>query len=142
MHGKNMILDQPIKTEQKQRKQLLTNGITFLTMSIIIWLISRKIVLPSFLLCLSFIAFFGFIFFPVMGKHVYKLFDIVSKIISKIVSFVAMSIMYIVGIVIPGLLLRIFRIDRLQKDFFSNKNKQSMFETVPIITSDSFKRQS
>jgi len=98
--------------------------------------------LPIAFACLSGLALFGAVFFRRIGHDVSLVFDLVAMLLGGIVSRVMIAVMYVVGIICFGSLLRLFGMNKLERDFQRCRAKPSMLSDAPATPIESFRRQS
>ena len=98
--------------------------------------------LPLVLLILSFIAFAGAAAFDRIGHDVHLVFSLSSLVIGRSVSWLALALMYLVGIACLGSILRSLGMNQLERDFDRCRAKPTMLVDPPETTAQSFRRQS
>lgn len=98
--------------------------------------------LPLVLLAFSLTAFAGAAAFGRIGHDVHLIFSLIALAIGRIMSWLGVALMYVVGIAFIGSILRLFGVDRLDRDFARCRTKPTMFVDPPETTVESFRRQS
>lgn len=84
----------------------------------------------------------GALAFRRIGRDVYLVFALLSAGIGRVVSWLARLLAYAGGIALTGSLLRVVRMDRLDRDFRACRGRETMFRDAPETDRESFNRQS
>lgn len=124
------------------RLELWKLAAAFAAGAIVLHLLFAWKALPVALACLSGLALFGAVFFRQIGHDVSLVFDLVAMLLGGIISRVMIALMYFVGVLCFGLLLRMFGMNRLERDFQRCRMKPSMLTDAPATPVESFRRQS
>jgi hypothetical protein len=98
--------------------------------------------LPIALACLSGIALCGAAFFSRIGHDISLVFGLIALLLGGVVSRVVIAAMYFVGVLCFGSVLRLFGMDRLDRDFQKCRARPTMLTDAPASPVESFRRQS
>ena len=98
--------------------------------------------LPTVLACLSGVALCGAVFFRQIGHDVCLVFNLIAMLLGGVVSRLVIALMYFVGVLCFGSILRLFGMNRLERDFERCRARRSMLADAPTTTAESFRRQS
>lgn len=127
---------------KKERTQLLLLSLTLGVVGGGLLLFTEKEIFAFIILGLALLAFLGLVAYPWIGRDVYLVFGLISLAVGHLVSWVVFRFVYLVGIVIFGLLMKLFGMDRLKKNFERGKKLATNFEDAPVSDIESFRRQS
>lgn len=130
------------KGPEAERRELIILACGFLALAIIFKLITKSQGLPLIFGAAALAALFGWLAFSRIGRDVYLVFALVASLIGRVVSRVAIVFMYGIVIAAFGSVLRLFGMNRLQRNFQSCRKRQSMFVDAPRTDPESFRRQS
>jgi len=125
-----------------QRRHLLLMSLSLAVAACGVWYLVGARILTVGLLLLSGAAFSGFAAFNAIGRDVFLVLTVAFSVLGRIISWLALSLTFVLAVTIPGLTLRLFGMDQLQRDFEACRGKQSMFRDPPVSDSESFRRQS
>lgn len=87
-------------------------------------------------------ALAGRVAFRWIGRDVFLILSVAAMGFGHVASWLVMRVMYALAIVVPGALLRLFGVNRLDRDFEKCRAKETMFHPAPASDADSFVRQS
>ncbi|MBI1389052.1 MAG: hypothetical protein GC154_11450 [bacterium] len=125
-----------------EKRHLLLGGCALaIAASVLLWLTGWR-VLPSVMYGLAALQLLGCALYPVMGRNVFLLFTLVGYWMSGVISWVTVRLMYLFAIVLIGNLLRLFGMNRLERNFQSCRARDTLFVDAPDTDLDSFGRQS
>lgn len=105
------------------------------------WLFDRR-ALGVVMLILAGVALSGFIGYAAIGHRVFLSFSMVTLVIGRAVSWLVVLLLYVVMVAGLGSALRLFGVNRLDRDFDRCKRKVSMLVDVLPLDPESFRRQS
>jgi fatty acid desaturase len=97
---------------------------------------------PAILLGLAALALVGALADRRVGRSVFLVFTLVSLTVGRLVSWLVVLVLYVLAIGVFGSILKLFGMNRLERDFAANKRKATMFVDVPPLDRASFRRQS
>lgn len=125
-----------------QRRQLLVLSVCLAAAACGIWYLAAAPIVACIVGLLSLVSFAGFVAFNLIGRDVYLLLMVLFGILGRLISWVIVLLMFVCAVTIPGLILRLFGMNQLDKDFQACRKKQSLFRDAPTSDSESFRRQS
>ena len=96
----------------------------------------------AILLGLAALALIGGLAYQRVGRSVFLVFTLVSLTVGRLVSWLVVLVLYALSIGVFGSILKLFGMNRLERDFAANKRKATMFVDVPPLDRPSFRRQS
>jgi hypothetical protein len=105
-------------------------------------LLIGAVVLPAILASLAAIALLGAIAFRRFGRDVHLVLSLLAMAVGRVVSWLAVALMYVLGIALLGSIMRLFGMNRLERDFRLCRKKGTMLVDAPQTSRDSFSRQS
>ena len=121
---------------------LVVLAIGLAAIGLALWLVAGAMILPALLLALSMAAWVGFILFQSVGRDVYLVFAVIASAIRRVLSWVVLVLMYLLFIGLFGSILRLCGMNRLERNFKSCRDKESMLVNPPATDADSLRRQS
>lgn len=125
-----------------EKRNLLTGFIGLSVMAGFIAWLTGWVVFPSILAGMAILQFIGWIAYPLAGRTIFLLFALLAHGISLVISWLAIWLMYLIGIVLCGSALRLFGMNRLERSFAAARRKETMFHDAPATDAESFWRQS
>lgn len=125
-----------------ERQQLLVLGVGLAVIGWGAWWLFGPRVTSVIVLVLASVALAGVVAHRVIGRAIFLLFSLILLAVGQVVSWFIVLAMY--GVVIAGLgfLLRLFGMNRLDRNFARCKQKRSMLTDVVRLDFRSFGRQS
>ena len=125
-----------------EKRQLLVLGIGLAVMAAgTCWFFGSRI--PSLvLIVLAAVALAGLVAYRAIGRDVFLVFMLLSLAIGHVVSWVVVLVLYAVVIAGLGAMLRLFGMNRLERNFEACRKKESMLADVVPLDAASFGRQS
>jgi len=127
---------------KKEKRQLEVLAVGFTLIALFLALVGHRQAGPIVFSMLAVAAFTGRIFFKKIGRDFYLCFALIATGIGYVVSKIVMILLYAVGIAFVGCLLKLLKIDLLEKNWSQCKTKPTMFKTAPETTKESFERLS
>lgn len=128
--------------ESTQRRQLLAMAVAFALASAALWFLADARVLPILLISLSSIGLLGYCAYGKLGRDIYLALAVIIRMVGWVLSRIVLGVMFVFAITLPGLVLRLFGMDRLNKEFQRCRTRESMFVDTPVHDSEDFRRQS
>lgn len=127
---------------EKERAQLLVlaGGLAMISL-VFAYLLGARI-FPVLLLLLAALAATGAILHRHFGHDVYLVFALIALLIGRVISPVIVFLAYVLGVGLPGVVLRAIGMDRLRRDFNRCRRMQTMLVDPPQTSPESFRRQS
>jgi len=125
-----------------EKKQLLFLAIGLSLISGGSWWILGARVFTAILVFLAAVALGGFLGYRSIGRDIFLVFSLLSLVIGWVVSWLVLLCLYVLPIGVFGSILRLFGMNRLERNFELCKGKDTMFVDVPSIDEASFRRQS
>lgn len=125
-----------------ERKQLLFLALGLLAIGSFLYFHHHGGIVPVVILSLGAVALLGTALFSSIGRDIYLCFALFSLLMSGIVSKIVVGGVYALGILFFGSLLKLSKMDQLQKDFARCKSKSTMLDDSPLTDIQSFGRQS
>lgn len=125
-----------------EKQQLLFLGIGLAVMAVGSWWFFGSRISSLVLIVLASVALAGFVAYRAIGRDVFLVFMLLSLAIGHVVSWVIVLVLYAVVIAGLGSMLRLFGMNRLERNFAACRKKASMLADVPPLDAASFRRQS
>jgi hypothetical protein len=100
------------------------------------------VVLPLILATLSSLALLGATAFRRCGHDVHLVFSLLAHLIGRVISWLMVALTYALAIALLGSAIRIFGMNKLDRDFRRCRQKPTMLVDAPHTSLDSFTRQS
>lgn len=126
----------------QERHQLAVLALGLAAVAGALWLWTGRPAAPAVLASLAGVAGAGWLAFPWLGRSVYLLFSLLSAGVGRGISWIVVGTIYWVGIGVFGSLLRLFGMNRLDRDFEACRKRTSMLSEAPVTSQPSFGRQS
>ena len=127
---------------REERRQLIGLGLGFAAVAVLLWLLAEVAVLPVILASLALAALSGAAAYAKIGRGCYLIFSVMALAIGTVLSRLAEAVMYVLAIVLPGLVFRCFRMNRLDRSFSACRQRETMFRDAAETDLESFGRQS
>ena len=125
-----------------ERQQLLFLGIGLAVIAAGTWWFLGSRISSLVLIVLASVALAGFVVYRAIGRDVFLVFMLLSLAIGHVVSWVVVLLLYAVVIAGLGAMLRLFGMNRLERNFDACRKKASMLADVPPLDATGFRRQS
>jgi len=125
-----------------ERRELWKAAVGLAVASVVLHLLFGMRVVPAILLALGALAFVGAVAFRHFGRDVFLFLMLGALAIGRVVSWLMVSLMYVTGIALSGLVARLFGMNRLERDFARCRGKTTMLVDAPPTTRETFSRQS
>jgi ABC-type sugar transport system permease subunit len=125
-----------------EKRQLLILGIGLAVIAVVTWWLFGPRIPSLVLIVLASVALAGFVAYRAIGRDVFLVFMLLSLAIGHVVSWVIVLVLYAVVIAGLGSMLRLFGMNRLERNFEACRKKASMLADVPPLDAASFRRQS
>jgi hypothetical protein len=93
-------------------------------------------------LSLAVLALAGFVAYRAIGRGVFLVFSLLALAVGRLVSWAIVLLLYVVFIAGFGMLLRLFGMNRLDRNFAVCKRKTTMLTDVAPLEVAGFRRQS
>jgi hypothetical protein len=126
----------------QEQKQLLFLSSGLGLASIVLWWLRPWSLFPIALTTFCLMASAGGLAYPLIGRDVYVVFELMGDTLGRAVSWLSIVIMYGIAIVLGGSLLRLGGMDQLRRRFSACRALGTMFEAAPKTTRETFGRQS
>jgi len=125
-----------------ERRQLLffATGVTVIAVGLLTF--TARQVVPVILLSLGVLAAGGAVAYRWIGRGVYLVLSMLAALIGSVVSRAVVAVTYVLAIAGFGSLLRVVRMNRLERDFARCRRKETMLTDAPPTDRESFGRQS
>ncbi len=127
---------------KKEKRQLEVLAVGFAILALLLTLAGHRQTGTIIFTLLAAVALTGRIFFTKIGRDIYLFFSVIANGMGYIVSKIVMVLLYALGISFVGSILKLLKIDQLDKNWAKCKAKQTMFKTAPETTKESFERLS
>ncbi len=137
-----MLRNNFLPNEKTEKRQLEVLAIGLFALGLFFGLMHHRQMAGAILTVLALVSAVGRIFFKRMGRDVYLCFALVATGIGWIISNIVMLLLYLLGIVVVGSILKLMKIDQLEKNWAQCKAKPTLFKTAPETTKESFERLS
>lgn len=130
------------KSPAQERRQMLLMALSFSIVSALLLFVLDRTAPAAILSGLALLAFAGYAAYPWIGRDIFLIFALVAFLVGNAVSWLAVRMVYLLAIVLFGIPMRLFGMDRLKKKFETGKKLETNFEKAPASDIESFGRQS
>lgn len=137
-----MLRNSFLPDSKKEKRQLEVLAVGFAVIALFFGLLTHRQTGATVFTALALLSLTGRVFFQQIGRDVYLYFALITTGIGYIISKIVMVFLYILGIAFVGTLLKLIKMDLLEKNWVQCKGKSSMFKTAPETTKESFERLS
>ncbi len=131
----------PKQSNGSEKKDLALTGLAFAISAAILFVLAKPII-SYVALALSGLAFFGVVLFNSIGRKIHASGVAIRQSIQRAVSYIILTVIYFGFVSVLGLILSLFGMDKLRKNFSKYKALKSMFDEAPATDLDNFRRQS
>ncbi len=128
--------------ERAERRQLLWLAVGLGTAATVMVVFAKAWVVPVILVGFGLTALAGVLNYRGAHRDIFLWFTVLSGATGYLVSRMVMLLMYVSGIVLVGGLLKLFGMNRLQRQFARCRSCATMFEDAPGTSVQCFGRQS
>jgi hypothetical protein len=97
---------------------------------------------PLVLLALAGLAGLGTLAPRAIGRTVFLLFSMIALALGRVLSWAVLLVLYVLAIGVLGSILKLFGMNRLERDFAACRRKTTMLVDVPPLDPAGFRRQS
>jgi hypothetical protein len=137
-----MIKNNFLPNPEKEKKQLAILAAGLLVIATALLCMHGGGAFPFILMALGALAGSGWIFFDKIGRDIYLGFVVLASGIGFLLSQIMLFLLYNFGIVLIGSVLKLMRVDQLDKNWAKCKAAPSMFKQPPATTRETFERLS
>jgi ABC-type sugar transport system permease subunit len=132
----------PSPGARAEKQQLLVLGIGLAAIGAGAWWLFGLHALNILMLTLAGLALAGCLAYRAMGRGVFLVFSLLSLAVGRVVSWLMVLVLYVVVIAGLGTVLRLFGMNRLERNFEACRKKGTMLVDVPRLDPAGFRRQS
>ncbi len=127
---------------KKERQHLLRTAISTAAIALLFGYAFHKPIPSAILGTISLLSCLGFLFYRQAGRDIFLILSVIALALGQLVSWLALQIIYIFGILPFGIIGKLTGMDKLNKNFAECKKRKTMFENSPETSQESFRRQS
>lgn len=110
--------------------------------SLIVFTVLEWMILGSIMAGFALLNLAGWSDFERRGRNVYIIIQALGRSLHWLISPVVLALMYLFAILLPGALLRLVGMNRLERRFDRCRERDTMFEEAPTSEPGDFRRQS
>lgn len=125
-----------------ERRQLLVLGVGIQFIAACFYWFTGTTMLPMIFIGLGSLALAGGIAHKACGRSVFLLFAVFSSVVGRAVSAAIIAFVYFWAILVFGSILRLFGMNKLERNFYRCRDRETMLVDAPTTDAESFRRQS